>query len=291
MFHCGRATDSPRPARPVRLLTRLRSVSRFGAVGSKVAAAVKPFRVGLRYTVSNVPRFGRLPEHPLGVSFWIRRNTRVVRPPWGSSRIKNPHHTGGIIASLGLETHSACKFQAKKRCENATRPFFFRKRSRLPTSLRRAIEQNRPRAFSRISEGLEKRFSRPTVFVFSTVGFHGNGGRTCISYNRLRRMRFDRRPRRAERERAFRLSHGRPNAREPPSGHSADGAPTALGTARGPLTSPRNRIVVARTRFSAGRSSDRRTSQRRSCNTRTKGAASADLRRSIEIPDGGHWKE
>lgn len=204
MFHCERATVSPRPARPVRLLTRLRSVSRFGAVGSKVAAAVKPFRVGLRYTVSNVPRFGRLPEHPLGVSFWIRRNTRVVRPPWGSSRIKNPHHTGGIIASLGLETHSACKFQAKKRCENATRPFFFRKRSRLPTSLRRAIEQNRPRAFSRISEGLEKRFSRPTVFVFSTVGFHGNGGRTCISYNRLRRMRFDRRPRRAERERAFR---------------------------------------------------------------------------------------
>lgn len=71
MFHCVRATVSPRPVLPVRLLTRLRSVSRFGAVGSKVAAALKPFRslfVRLKHTVSNVPRFGRLPERPLGVS-------------------------------------------------------------------------------------------------------------------------------------------------------------------------------------------------------------------------------
>lgn len=105
----------------------------------------------------------------------------------GSSRIKNPHHTGGIIPSLGLETQNAREFQAKKRCENATQAFHFGKRARLPTGLRREIDDQRPRPFSRISAGFEKRFCRPTVSLFSTVGFHGNGGGTCISYNTLRK--------------------------------------------------------------------------------------------------------
>lgn len=175
----------------------------------------------------------------------------------GSPRIKNPHHMVGIIPSLALETQNAREFQAKKRCENATQAFHFGKRARLPTGLRWEIDDQHPRPFSRISAGFEERFCRPTVFLFSTAGFHGNGGRTCISYNTLRKpcsAAVHGGPTAKELPGRFTVVFCSSTARKSPSGRPAGGAATALGTGRGPLISLRDGAAVARNRFSTGRS-------------------------------------
>lgn len=185
MFHCSVVrAEPPRSSRDIP--RRLRSVRRFGAVGSEGRRAQVDRRIG-----KSAPRAtcrGSVEEPRASSAHFVSETPQhpSLKTAMGSSRIKNPHHTGGIIPSLCLETRFPSEFQAKKRCENATRAFAFAKRSEFPTYLPYEVVDRRRRRVLAISEGFHERFESPTVYLFFGVCFHEISGWPYIPYNTLR---------------------------------------------------------------------------------------------------------
>lgn len=155
VFHCGVVrAEPPRSSRDIP--RRLRSVRRFGAVGSEGRRAQVDRRIG-----KSAPRAtcrGSVEEPRASSAHFVSETPQhpSLKTTMGSSRIKNPHHTGGIIPSLCLETRFPSEFQAKKRCENATRAFAFAKRSEFPTYLPYEVVDRRRRRVLAIFRGISR---------------------------------------------------------------------------------------------------------------------------------------
>lgn len=172
VFHCGVVrAEPPRSSRDIP--RRLRSVRRFGAVGSEGRRAQVDRRIG-----KSAPRAtcrGSVEEPRTSSSRFVSKTPQhpSLKTAMGSSRIKNPHHTGGMIPSLCLETRFPSEFQAKKRCENATRAFAFAKKTGTPdvssVRSRRPAPSARSRDFPRdfATDLRVRRFTSFSGFVFT----------------------------------------------------------------------------------------------------------------------------
>lgn len=172
VFHCGVVrAEPPRSSRDIP--RRLRSVRRFGAVGPEGRRAHVDRRIG-----KSAPRAtcrGSVEEPRTSSSRFVSKTPQhpSLETAMGSSRIKNPHHTGGIIPSLCLETRFPSEFQAKKRCENATRAFVFGKKTGTPDvsseRSRRPAPSARSRDFPRdfATDLRVRRFTSFSGFVFT----------------------------------------------------------------------------------------------------------------------------